>query len=115
MTADIALEPAVKLLAGQPPDETESRAASYSNTLSGGRWGVVSGDNAATDIRDGATRLGELLHIAHALAGGGIRSALPDFGLGELARRACVAGGSMPIARGLRLFEELFRRLQRAA
>eukprot|EP00965_Chrysotila_dentata_P176614 5832708-Pleurochrysis_carterae.AAC.1 len=56
------------------------------------------------------------MHVAHVSAGGGVGDALsPDLGFGELARRACVAGGAMPIARGLRLFAELFRRVQRAA
>eukprot|EP00965_Chrysotila_dentata_P145468 4805001-Pleurochrysis_carterae.AAC.1 len=56
------------------------------------------------------------MHVAHVSAGGGVGDAsLPDLGFGELARRACVAGGSMPITRGIRLFEELFGRIQRAA
>eukprot|EP00965_Chrysotila_dentata_P010421 339194-Pleurochrysis_carterae.AAC.1 len=36
MAADVSLAPAVKLLAGMPPDESESRAASFDNELCGG-------------------------------------------------------------------------------
>eukprot|EP00965_Chrysotila_dentata_P097990 3240148-Pleurochrysis_carterae.AAC.1 len=71
MAADESLAPAVKLLAGMPPDESESRAASYDNELCGGRWGTITGEHAAGDIRDGVTLLGELLSLAHAHAGGG--------------------------------------------
>eukprot|EP00965_Chrysotila_dentata_P023669 784412-Pleurochrysis_carterae.AAC.1 len=35
--------------------------------------------------------------------------------MGGLARLACVAGGSLPVAKGVLLFDELFRRIQRAA
>eukprot|EP00965_Chrysotila_dentata_P099073 3276422-Pleurochrysis_carterae.AAC.2 len=35
--ADLSLAPAVKLLAGQPPDDAETRAASFSNELCGER------------------------------------------------------------------------------
>eukprot|EP00965_Chrysotila_dentata_P139407 4609683-Pleurochrysis_carterae.AAC.1 len=89
MAADLSLGPAVKLLAGQPPDDSESRAASFDNELCGGRWGTTTGEHAAGDIRDGVVLLGELLSLAHAHAGGGVRGEAPDFGLGALARLAC--------------------------
>eukprot|EP00965_Chrysotila_dentata_P028382 943176-Pleurochrysis_carterae.AAC.6 len=58
---------------------------------------------------------GELLSLAHAHGGGGVRGDAPDFGMSGLVRLACVAGGSLPVAKGVLLFDELIRRIQRAA
>eukprot|EP00965_Chrysotila_dentata_P105571 3486594-Pleurochrysis_carterae.AAC.1 len=57
--------------------------------------------------------LGDLLHDAHCAAGRGVAHADPAFGLGQLARQACAGDGSLDHARGLQLFEEVFRRLSR--
>eukprot|EP00965_Chrysotila_dentata_P014274 472756-Pleurochrysis_carterae.AAC.1 len=59
--------------------------------------------------------LGELLGMAHALAGGGARCQQADFYLSELARRACIAEGSMPLEKGVALCKEALERLRRAA
>eukprot|EP00965_Chrysotila_dentata_P049676 1647189-Pleurochrysis_carterae.AAC.1 len=59
--------------------------------------------------------LGELLGMAHALAGGGVRCQQADFHLAELARRACVAEGAMPLEKGVALCKEALERLRRAA
>eukprot|EP00965_Chrysotila_dentata_P134787 4458436-Pleurochrysis_carterae.AAC.1 len=116
LTADVELELAVKLLGGLPPDRSERRAATYGSKITGGRWGRTEGLSAPADICDGMQMLGELLGMAHALAGGGARCPSPDFHLMvELARRACVAEGSMPLAKGVKLLEDVFLGLRRAA
>eukprot|EP00965_Chrysotila_dentata_P145993 4823027-Pleurochrysis_carterae.AAC.1 len=52
--------------------------------------------------------------MAHALAGNGARCSAPDFHLVELAWRACVAEGSLPLDKGIKLFDDVFNRLRRA-
>eukprot|EP00965_Chrysotila_dentata_P000050 1643-Pleurochrysis_carterae.AAC.1 len=50
------------------------------------------------------------------MAGGAVRAPTADFGMVDLARRACVAeGGGIPLERGRKLIGEGFRRLRRMA
>eukprot|EP00965_Chrysotila_dentata_P062311 2064796-Pleurochrysis_carterae.AAC.1 len=59
--------------------------------------------------------LGELLGMAHVLAGNGVGGAVVAFGLVELAQLACGADEHLPLKQGLDLFGDVFLRLRHEA
>eukprot|EP00965_Chrysotila_dentata_P088602 2925978-Pleurochrysis_carterae.AAC.1 len=56
--------------------------------------------------------LGELLGMAHVLAGNGVGGGVVAFGLVELAQLACGPDELLPLDKGLALFRDVFQRLR---
>eukprot|EP00965_Chrysotila_dentata_P098847 3268740-Pleurochrysis_carterae.AAC.1 len=97
LAADLELGLVTKLLGSQAPDPEQSRAGTYSGEIELGR-----GDGP--DSPRGHPRWpgapGGAPGMAHVLGGGAHRAASADFGMVDLARRACVAeGGGLPLER----------------
>eukprot|EP00965_Chrysotila_dentata_P046675 1549947-Pleurochrysis_carterae.AAC.1 len=80
------MDGAVKLLGGRRPSAVETRAGTYDGVLRGGRWGSTKASTAAIDVPNAMMALGELLGMAHVLAGNGVGGGIVAFGLVELAQ-----------------------------
>eukprot|EP00965_Chrysotila_dentata_P100849 3331171-Pleurochrysis_carterae.AAC.1 len=81
LTLDLELEAAVKLLGGRRPSAVETRASTYDGVLQGGGWGSTKAATATIDVANAMMVLGELLGMAHVLAGNGVGGGVVAFGL----------------------------------
>eukprot|EP00965_Chrysotila_dentata_P092373 3048633-Pleurochrysis_carterae.AAC.1 len=70
----------------------ETRAATSEGVMRGGRWGSVKADIAAVDVPNAMMCLGELLGMAHVLAGNGVGGGVVALGLVKLADLAYGVG-----------------------